>query len=86
MTEYERPHLTRARLAGGIFGEMVSEFRVDRIDGGARLAHCIDYRLRYPPASWLVDVVLVRGRLKETLHAGLWAMKERSEYLARLAA
>jgi uncharacterized protein YndB with AHSA1/START domain len=83
---YEPPSLLRAEMTGGIFVELVSEFRLSPIEGGTRLTRMIEYRLCYQPVSTFVDIAFLRGRVKADARAGLQAMKQRAESSAALAA
>lgn len=83
---YDPPRRTQSRAAGGLFAEMISEQRVEPTENGSRLTHSIEYRLRYRPASVFLDAVLIRGRMRGIVRDALQAMKERAEFLDRLAA
>jgi hypothetical protein len=86
MVAYEPPHLVRSVAGGGVFAEIQSEHRVEPAGEGSRLIHVVTYRLRYAPLSFFVDAALVRGKVRARVRATLVAMKERAEFIDRLAA
>ena len=83
---YDPPTRMEANVHGGIFRDLRIAFNIQPIDAGSTISITMRYSLRYGPASWIVDVVVLRGRLQASAGAQLLAMKNRTEFFDRLAA
>jgi len=83
---YDPPHLLAAEMTGGIFRSVEVRFAVMPIGADCRLTLTMVYRLRYQPLAALIDVMMLRGKMRASAVAQLEAMKQRAEFFVRLAA
>lgn len=86
VTEYEPPSRMTARVRGGIFRDLCVRFTIEDTAQGSTLSLSMEYQLRYAPASWILDGVVLRGKMRASARAQLLAMKARAEFFERLAA
>ena len=86
IVEYDPPRAMGSLVRGGVFRELRIRFTIEADGDGSRLTQTIDYSLKYAPMSWLIDAMVLRGKLRASSAAQLAAMKERAEFFERLAA
>jgi ribosome-associated toxin RatA of RatAB toxin-antitoxin module len=76
-----------ARMSGGLFSESTTTWTAAPRGASCTITHEFSYRLRFAPISYLVDVFMVRPRLRRLAEEQVAACKQRAEeYASRVGA